>query len=264
IKRLLGITLALAALAFASSAQAQTQLTTTVQLTSTVLGLTASGTGGLTIAPTLDPTGVVTGGSVQFQFNVSGFPVGTIITGLSLQCGSLVVNTNINPVLVTAAGTAALVVTANTVSAAIIQTLLSNPSCFLVNVATAANTTGALSGPVGPLAVTALTGGGCQTICFRSPTFFSTFGFGGCPLIIIPGENGNAPVSACAPFKFLTIFFFLKPLNTLAIPTNPFDRFARAFIAFQLSLQPQFGFGKAAEAGVLNSNLACQGVTIAP
>src|SRR5205823_4207179 len=131
------------------------------------------------------------------------------------------------------------------------------------------NPNGALRGQLDGLTAVALTGVNCQTVCFRSPSFFASL-LAVNPfniprgLIIIPGDNFNTPVFTTAPFKPLLILFFLKPLNTLGIPANPFDRFSRVFIATQLSLLPGTGFAKGSETAILNSTLACQGVNISP
>lgn len=113
--------------------------------------------------------------------------------------------------------------------------------------------------------------GPCNTICFLSPAQWATrlagnpFIFRNLPVgvIIIPGDNANVPVLTSFPFKPFLLVYMLKPLNTLAVPTNPFLRLRRVFIAAQLSLLSGRYF-KAEEPAVFNSALSCYGLTFAP
>lgn len=108
--------------------------------------------------------------------------------------------------------------------------------------------------------------GPCDVICFASPAQWATrlaftpivnIPVG---LIIIPGDNFNQPTSTIAPFKPFLILYILKPLNNLAVPTNPFIRLRRVFVAAELSILSG-RFFKPEEPAVFNSVLSCYGLT---
>lgn len=113
--------------------------------------------------------------------------------------------------------------------------------------------------------------GPCDVVCFRSPAQWATHlvpnPIFNIPvgLIIIPGDQFNHPVLTTAPFKPFLILYILKPLGTLATPTNSFLRLRRDFVAAELSLLAgtgSFGFvAKAEEPAILNSALSCYGLT---
>ena len=285
IKRLLGITFALTAFAFASSVQAQQTLSATVTLSPanevppvTGPNATATGTATITITPTLDVTGVITGGSVRFQVtatfpnpqgNVNGLHIHQAPAGTN---GPIVIPTDVSDAsAILASGTVTIDRTVSNVSAALIQGLIASPAGFYTNLHTTANPGGAMRGQLDSIAAVPLTGITCHTVCFRSPTFFAAQlalnPINNIPvgLIFIPGDNANGPVLTTAPFKPFLILYMLKPLNSLAIPfNNPFLRLRRVFIALQLSLLPGNGFTKGPENAILNSTLACHGITINP
>jgi len=110
--------------------------------------------------------------------------------------------------------------------------------------------------------------GPCDVICFASPAQWAirlvanpfNIPVG---VIIIPGDNNNGGVLTTAPFKPFLILYILKPLNTLAVPTNPFLRLRRVFVAAQLSLLSG-RFFKGEEPAIYNSALSCYGLTFAP
>jgi len=285
IKRLLCITLALAALAFASSVQAQTQtLSVNVPLSPAnevppVTGpADATGTAAITVTANLDNAGVITGGSVRFLVNATfPTPQGNV-TGLHIHqapvgsAGSIVVGTDVsNASGILASGTVTIDRTVSNVSSALIQSIISNPAGFYTNLHTTDNASGAIRGQLSTLTVAALTGITCQTICFQSPSYWAAqlagnpFIFQNLPfgVIIIPGDNFFGPVLTNMPFKPFLLLYMLKPLGTLAVPTNPFLRLRRVFIAFQLSFLSG-RFNKGAEPAILNSTLACHGITITP
>ncbi len=111
--------------------------------------------------------------------------------------------------------------------------------------------------------------GPCDVICFLSPAQWATRlvpnPFVNIPrgLIIIPGDNFNTPTSTIAPFKPFLILYILKPLGTLGVPTNPFLRLRRVFVAAELSLLSG-RFFKAEEPAIFNSALSCYGLTFSP
>lgn len=125
---------------------------------------TASGTGTITINPTRNNLGVITGGDVIFTMSYKDFPANTALTGLHIHenvagmNGSVVINTGIGSdansvILPTGAGTISRTVKLTTAAQiGALTRLLANPAGFYVNTHTAANTGGELRGQLTTLA----------------------------------------------------------------------------------------------------------------
>lgn len=124
-----------------------------------VTGLTATATGTITINPTRDATGNVTGGTVTFTiaFNFSG---SVTVTGLHIHEAPAGVSSGV--VIPTALSGANSVVSLNglgiinatvpNANPAVLQRLVANPAGFYVNLHTTANSGGAIRGQLATLA----------------------------------------------------------------------------------------------------------------
>ena len=104
----------------------------------------SSGVGAVqvTLYPTLDAAGAITGATADFYFQASGFPAGTTVQGAHIHPGVAGVN---GPVVIGASLTAANTIplangqveyrqTGITVSAANAQALIANPAAFYFNI----------------------------------------------------------------------------------------------------------------------------------
>ncbi len=160
-KRTVGFTasvLALLLLALSISANAET--VTAAQLLSPAnevppVNLNATGGFIVTIVVNRGANGAITGGTVNFLGTVS-FPGAVTITGLHIHEGAITVNGPIridsgvsaaNPLML-ATGSGLINLTAQNVSAAVLQSLLSNPKGFYVNLHTTVNPGGAIRGQI--------------------------------------------------------------------------------------------------------------------
>jgi len=137
-----------------SETVADTVAMTTASEVPPVTTVNAFGTATITVKPTRNvATGAITGGSVNFTVNYN-FPGSVTITGLHIHQaaagvnGSIVINTGVsggNPV-VSSTGTGVINATVASVSATLIQGLLSNPAGFYVNLHTSVNPGGVIRG----------------------------------------------------------------------------------------------------------------------
>ena len=161
-KRTAGITaslFALLALALSISANAET-VSAVVPLSPAnenppIAGLNAGGVFSITVVVNRDASGAILGGTVNFLGAVS-FPGATTFTGLHIHEGVITANGPVridtgisaaNP-LVFATGTGLIDRTAQNVSAAVLQSLLSNPTGWYVNLHTTVNPGGAIRGQI--------------------------------------------------------------------------------------------------------------------
>lgn len=123
------------------------------QVVPRVTGLNAEGTGSLTVDLTRDASGNLTGGNVVFYVNYT-FPGSVTITGLALHQGARGAN---GPVALDAAvgtitdtdGRGNLTKVESGASASLLQALLTSPRGYYVDLATSANTGGALRDQLG-------------------------------------------------------------------------------------------------------------------
>ena len=124
-----------------------------------VPGLTATGTGTITINPTRDALGNVTGGAVTFTVPFN-FPGSITVTGLHIHespvgvNGSIVIDTGISGAntVISLNGTGIINATVPNANTAVLQRLLANPAGFYVNLHTTANPGGAIRGQLTALA----------------------------------------------------------------------------------------------------------------
>jgi hypothetical protein len=118
-----------------------------------VSGLNAEGTGNVTLDLTRDASGSITGGNVVFYVNYR-FPGSVTITGLALHQGARGAN---GPVVLDASvgsvtdpdGRGNLTKVVSGASATLLQTLLTSPHGYYVDLTTSANTGGALRDQLG-------------------------------------------------------------------------------------------------------------------
>ena len=115
---------------------------------------TGSGAVQITIHPTYDAAGAVTGGTVDFYFQLSGFPDSLTIVGAHIHSapagvnGGVVVSTGIaagSPV-VSSSGLWQFSVTGLAANAATVQGILANPAAYYFNVHSPLNPGGVARG----------------------------------------------------------------------------------------------------------------------
>lgn len=113
----------------------------------------ASGVMNITFDVTRDASGNITGGTVDFNGTLSGFPAGTAITaahihpGVAGTNGGFIVNLGLTPGEVTLPnGSGTLVKTGITLTAEHANQIVANPSAFYFNVHTSVNPGGAVRG----------------------------------------------------------------------------------------------------------------------
>lgn len=113
----------------------------------------ASGVMNITFVVTRDGAGAITGGYVNFNGTLTGFPPGTAITAAHIHTGATgvnggpVVNLSLSPGEITlATGSGPLVKNNVTMTADIANQVVANPAAFYFNAHTAANPGGAVRG----------------------------------------------------------------------------------------------------------------------
>lgn len=113
-----------------------------------------TGSGGvqITLHPTYDAAGAVTGGTADFHFQLSGFPASMSIILAHIHIGpagvpgGVVVNTGIGSPLAGSGGLWQFTATGITVSATTMQGILANPAAYYFNVHSALNPLGVVRG----------------------------------------------------------------------------------------------------------------------
>jgi hypothetical protein len=112
-----------------------------------------TGTATITIHPTRDGSGMITGGTVDFAVTLAGFPAGTVLTAAHIHpgptgtTGGVAVSTGLASGEVTLAdGSGAFTKTGLPIGAADATAIISNPSAYYFNVHTQLNPGGAARG----------------------------------------------------------------------------------------------------------------------
>lgn len=268
-RELLAVILVLAALAMASSVPAQTPQTLQVVVPLSpanevppISGLNASASATITITPTLDSQGVITGGSLILLANLF-FDGGVTITGAHFHQapagvnGPVVIPMPISPTgaPVTLPSFSNFLFTSSNVSLSLLTSLITNPEGFYINFHTSTHPSGALRGQLATFAAGEPAGALCQTYCFRSAQFFSLHLFN-LPrgTVIVGGVNNTSPISTAFAINRFQIAWGLSG------GTSALARLNRGYVAVQLSLLPDTG----ADIGKLNSSLRCHGLAFNP
>jgi hypothetical protein len=115
----------------------------------------ARGTATITFNVTRDSAGAITGGTVAFNYSVSGFPAGSTIRaahiheGASGVAGGIRVDTGLtaaNAVALAADGTGTITANQGSPDVATLQAIVANPASYYFNVHSALNPGGAIRG----------------------------------------------------------------------------------------------------------------------
>jgi hypothetical protein len=114
----------------------------------------ATGTVTITLSPTRDGDGIVTGGTLAFTMDLSGFPAGTRLTAAHIHVGGAAANGVIiqdtglaaRGGATLASGSGTITIEGIPVSALVANALLANPAAYYFNVHSELNPAGAARG----------------------------------------------------------------------------------------------------------------------
>ena len=170
-----------------------------------VAGSNATGTATITVNPTRDATGNITGGAVTFTVTFN-FPGGVTITGLHIHeaalgvNGAIVIDPGINTSnqIVSSTGTGTINLTLQRANISVLQRFIANPSGFYVNLHTTVSPGGAIRGQLStlttPILLQQLSAYSLPTNNTNSPAALSLTGSNFDPVsrVLINGQTVNS------------------------------------------------------------------------